>query len=168
MLLWGGAPAGYVDTFCELTSLDRDALEFAVNCPTPMPPRRLAPKQAAAPRALGPEHLAPANQALETPNEKALRERVETLEAGHPGLRKSLEMVQELLEARHRGLREKGEMLEAGQRGLREEIATLRGQLEELQKELRGSRTTSSFVAVSEDHVLHDAELHGDRDHDGD
>ena len=161
MLLWGGAPAGYVDTFCQLTSLDRDALEFAVNCPTPMPPRRLAPKQAAAPRALGPEHLTPANQALETPNEKALREGVETLEAGH------------------RGLREKGEMLEAGHRGLREEIATLRGQLEELQKELRGSRTTGSFMAVSEDHVLDDAELHmvqhghisenhGDRHHDGD
>ena len=60
------------------------------------------------------------------------------------------------------------EMLEAGHRGLREQIATLRGQLEELQKELRGSRTSSSFVALSEDHVLHDAELHGDRDHDGD
>ena len=192
MLLWGGAPAGYMDTFCQLTSLDRDALEFAVNCPTPMPPRRLAPKQAAVPRTLGPDRHAagtadqqqhdaqwqtvqqqqqplppppppgiPANQALETPNEKALREGVETLEAGH------------------RGLREKGEMLEAGHRGLRKEIATLRGQLEELQKELRGSRTTGSFMAVSEDHVLDDAELHmvqhghisenhGDRHHDAD
>ena len=69
-------------------------------------------------------------------------------------------------------------MLEAGHRGLHEEIATLRGQLEELQKELRGSRTTGSFMAVSEDHVLDDAELHmvqhghisedhGDRHHDG-